>query len=57
MNEKQLRGLIEAVRAGRVSRRDFIVTMLGFGVAAPIAGQLLMHAGVAQSLYPGGDSR
>ncbi|MEO8741412.1 MAG: peptide ABC transporter substrate-binding protein, partial [Casimicrobiaceae bacterium] len=49
MNEQELRGLIEAVRTGRVSRRDFVMTMLGFGVAAPIAGQLLMHAGIAQA--------
>jgi peptide/nickel transport system substrate-binding protein len=44
MNEQQLRGLIEEVREGKVTRRDFIATLLAFGVAAPIAGQLLMHA-------------
>ena len=49
MNEQALRGLIEAVREGKVTRRDFIATLLAFGVAAPIAGQLLMHAGVAQA--------
>ena len=49
MNERELRGLIEAVREGSVTRRDFIGTLLGLGVAAPIAGQLLMHAGIAQA--------
>jgi peptide/nickel transport system substrate-binding protein len=49
MNEQQLRGLIEEVREGKVTRRDFIAILLAFGVAAPIAGQLLMHAGIAQA--------
>jgi peptide/nickel transport system substrate-binding protein len=49
MNEQELRGLIEAVREGKVTRRDFIGTLLSFGVAAPIAGQLLLHAGIAQA--------
>ena len=52
MNEKQLRGLIESVRAGRVTRRQFVTTLVGFGVAAPIAAQLLMHAGIAQAQTP-----
>jgi peptide/nickel transport system substrate-binding protein len=52
MNEKQLRGLIESVRKGRVTRRQFVATLVGFGVAAPIAGQLLMHAGIAQAQTP-----
>ena len=49
MTERELRGLIEAVRKGSISRRQFVGTMLGVGIAAPIAGQLLMHAGVAQA--------
>jgi len=49
MTEQELRGLIASVKAGKVSRRDFIGTMLTVGIAAPIAGQLLMHAGVAQA--------
>ena len=49
MNEQELRGLIEAVREGKLTRRDFVGTLLAFGVAAPIAGQLLMHAGIAQA--------
>jgi peptide/nickel transport system substrate-binding protein len=49
MNERELRSLIEAVREGSVTRRDFIGTLLGLSVAAPIAGQLLLHAGIAQA--------
>ncbi len=52
MNEQELRGLIEAVREGQVTRREFIGTLLSFGIAAPIAGQLLMHAGIAQAQTP-----
>jgi peptide/nickel transport system substrate-binding protein len=54
MNERELRSLIEAVREGKVTRRDFIGTLLAFGVAAPIAGQLLLHAGIAQAQAPSG---
>ena len=54
MNEQELRGLIEAVREGKVTRRDFIGILLSFGVAAPIAGQLLLYAGVAQAQAPSG---
>jgi len=54
MDERELRDLIEAVRKGNVTRRDFIVTLLSFGVAAPIAGQLLLHAGIAQAQAPSG---
>ena len=52
MNEQELRGLIEAVREGKVTRREFVATLLSFGLAAPIAGQLLMHAGIAQAQAP-----
>ncbi|MBP8296753.1 MAG: peptide ABC transporter substrate-binding protein [Burkholderiales bacterium] len=49
MTERELRNLIEAVRKGTITRRQFVGTMLGVGIAAPIAGQLLMHAGIAQA--------
>jgi peptide/nickel transport system substrate-binding protein len=49
MTEQGLRGLIEAVRQGMVTRRKFVWTLLGLGIAAPIAGQLLLHAGIAQA--------
>src|SRR5438067_1699434 len=49
MTERELRKFIEAVRVGRVTRRDFIGTLVGLGLTAPIASQLLMHAGIAQA--------
>jgi peptide/nickel transport system substrate-binding protein len=49
MTERELRNLIEAVRKGKVTRREFVGTMLGFGIAAPFAGQLLLNAGIAQA--------
>jgi len=47
MNEQQLRDLIAAVKAGRVSRRAFMARMAGLGLTAPFAGVLLSHAGMA----------
>jgi len=52
MTERELRRYIEAVRVGKVSRRDFIGTLVGLGLTAPIASQLLMHAGIAQAQAP-----
>ncbi len=52
MNEKELRGLIDGVKDGRVSRRKFIQTLAGLGIAAPFASQLLTWSGVAQAQTP-----
>jgi peptide/nickel transport system substrate-binding protein len=52
MTEKELRNYIEAVRAGKVTRREFVGTLVGLGLTAPIAGQLLMHAGIANAQTP-----
>ena len=49
MNERQLRGLIDEVKTGKLARRDFIQRMVGLGLAAPTASMLLLHAGVAQA--------
>src|SRR6516164_11118778 len=49
MDEVELRGLIAAVKAGRVSRRAFVCRMIGLGLTAPFANQLLTHAGMAQT--------
>ena len=49
MQETELRQLIEDVRTGTLPRRGFIQKMMAVGVAAPMAGMLLMHAGVANS--------
>jgi len=47
--EKALRALIDDVREGRLPRRGFIQRLAAMGLGAPVAAQLLMHAGVAQA--------
>ena len=54
MQENELRQLIEDVRHGVLPRRGFIQQMVGLGLSAPMAGMLLMHAGVASAQSPGG---
>jgi peptide/nickel transport system substrate-binding protein len=54
MTERELRKLIASVSAGRLSRRAFVHKMIGFGLTAPVATQLLAHAGLAQTA-PGTD--
>jgi peptide/nickel transport system substrate-binding protein len=49
MTEHDLRKLIGDVKSGRVSRRSFLQTALGAGLTLPMAGHLLMHAGVANA--------
>src|SRR5689334_4275144 len=49
MDERDLRGLLDRVRTGRLSRRGFIKRMAMVGLAAPLATQLLAHAGVAMA--------
>src|SRR5678815_5233848 len=49
MEERDLRQLIGQVKAGRLSRRSFVQMMVGLGLTAPMAGQLLASAGVAQA--------
>jgi peptide/nickel transport system substrate-binding protein len=49
MDERQLRELIAQVKAGRMSRRGFIHTMVGLGLSAPLAAQMLAYSGVAQA--------
>jgi peptide/nickel transport system substrate-binding protein len=49
MQEQQIRELIEDVREGRLPRRSFIQQMVSLGLTAPMAGTLLLSAGVAQS--------
>ena len=52
MDEQELRELISAVKARRVSRRAFMRKMVGLGLTAPFAVQLLAHAGLAQIAPP-----
>jgi peptide/nickel transport system substrate-binding protein len=49
MTERNLRELIAAVKAGRMSRRAFVHRMIALGLTAPFASQLLAHAGIAQA--------
>ena len=49
MTEHELRKLVASVKAGRMSRRVFVQRMVGFGLTAPLAIQLLAHAGLAQT--------
>jgi peptide/nickel transport system substrate-binding protein len=52
MDEQELRELVAAVKARRVSRRTFVRRMVGLGLTAPFATQLLASAGLAQSPAP-----
>ncbi len=49
MQERELRDMIGQVKAGTLSRRTFVQTMVGLGLTAPLAGQMLASAGVAQA--------
>src|SRR5215831_1625956 len=49
MDECGLRKLITHVKAGRLSRRGFVQMMVGLGLTAPMAAQMLASAGVAQA--------
>jgi peptide/nickel transport system substrate-binding protein len=49
MEERELRALMAQVKAGRLSRRGFVQMMVGLGLTAPMAAQMLASAGVAQA--------
>jgi peptide/nickel transport system substrate-binding protein len=49
MEEREIRELIGQVKTGRLSRRGFVQMMVGLGLTAPMAGQMLAAAGVAQA--------
>jgi peptide/nickel transport system substrate-binding protein len=49
MQEREIRDLIEQVRAGEMPRRAFIQRMVGVGLTAPMASMMLMHEGIAQT--------
>ncbi len=49
MEERELRSMIDDVKVGRMRRRRFVQTMIGFGLTAPMAAQMLASAGVAQA--------
>ena len=52
MNEHELRGAIENVRRGKLSRRNFTSRMLALGLTAPMAAQMLASSGVAAAAQP-----
>ncbi|WP_316174176.1 MULTISPECIES: peptide ABC transporter substrate-binding protein [unclassified Bradyrhizobium] len=47
MYERDLRNQITDVKAGRLSRREFVQRMIAVGLSAPMAGAMLAHSGVA----------
>ena len=49
MDERDLRGLLHQVKAGRMSRRAFVQRMAVVGLTAPMATQLLALSGVAMA--------
>ena len=49
MREQQLRTLLAMVKRGTLSRRAFVQKLVALGLAAPLASQMLAHAGLAQT--------
>ena len=49
MDEREIRSLIDDVEIGRLSRRRFVQTMVGLGLTAPLAAQMLTASGAASS--------
>ncbi len=49
MEERELRGLIDRVKKGSLSRRSFVRKMAAVGLTAPLATQLLAVGGVAMA--------
>ena len=47
MDESTLRGLLDQVKRGHLSRRLFLQAMAALGIGAPLAAQMLAAAGVA----------
>jgi peptide/nickel transport system substrate-binding protein len=51
MNEREIRGLIGDVKAGRLSRRSFVRRMVAVGLTAPLAAEMLVFSGVARAQF------
>jgi len=49
MDEHAIRELVGEVKRGRLSRRRFLETMIGAGLTAPVATQILRAGGVAEA--------
>ena len=52
MPDNELRTMIEDVKDGRMDRRAFVARMIGLGLTAPMATQLLAIGGVAMAQSP-----
>jgi peptide/nickel transport system substrate-binding protein len=52
MTEHEIRALAAEVKAGRLSRRAFVQTMIALGAGAYLANQILAGAGVAHAQPP-----
>ena len=54
MDEREIRSLVEDVKAGKLPRRRFVQMMVGLGLTAPMAAQMLSFSGIAhaQSVPP-----
>jgi len=48
MDERELRHLIQRVKAGAMTRRQFTRVMVGFGLTAPMAAQMLASFGIGR---------
>src|SRR5258708_7832690 len=49
MDHRELQGMIDRVKQGRLSRRGFVLRMAAVGLTAPMATQLLAIGGVAMA--------
>src|SRR3979411_2077452 len=49
MEERDLRRLLDRVKAGRMSRRGFAKRLMAVALTAPLANQLLAYSGVAMA--------
>ncbi|MBI4594267.1 MAG: peptide ABC transporter substrate-binding protein, partial [Candidatus Rokubacteria bacterium] len=56
MDEREIRELLSLVKKERLSRRAFVRAMLGLGLTAPLAGQMLASAGIAHAQTRSGSS-
>ncbi len=52
MRDTELRAMIDGVKNGRMDRRVFIQRMIGLGLSAPLATQILAIGGVAMAQSP-----
>ena len=49
MDEKELRRLLNEVKAGHLPRRSFLETMLALGLTPPMVSQMFTSVGIAHA--------